>query len=151
MSYPELKAIYESLTPEVQTEAKEVGDEIAALESVQPGKPAPDLIGINPDGKEIKLSDLKGNVVLVDFWATWCGPCMRMSPVIDELAQQYEGQVQIGKYNIEEETELSDEYRIMSIPTILFFKNGEQVRDLRLAGSQSKAKLEENIKALLAL
>ena len=76
---------------------------------------------------------------------------MRMSPVIDELAQQYEGQVQIGKYNIEEETELSDEYRIMSIPTILFFKNGEQVRDLRLAGSQSKAKLEENIKALLAL
>ena len=90
-------------------------------------------------------------LAIIDFNATWCGPCMRMSPVIDELAQQYEGQVQIGKYNIEEETELSDEYRIMSIPTILFFKNGEQVRDLRLAGSQSKAKLEENIKALLAL
>ena len=98
----------------------------------------------------IKFTD-SGAPVVIDFWATWCGPCMRMSPVIDELAQQYEGQVQIGKYNIEEETELSDEYRIMSIPTILFFKNGEQVRDLRLAGSQSKAKLEENIKALLAL
>lgn len=100
---------------------------------------------------DVKSIIASGAPIVIDFWATWCGPCMRMSPVIDELAQQYEGQVQIGKYNIEEETELSDEYRIMSIPTILFFKNGEQVRDLRLAGSQSKAKLEENIKALLAL
>ena len=100
---------------------------------------------------DVKSIIASGAPVVTDFWATWCGPCMRMSPVIDELAQQYDGQVQIGKYNIEEETELSDEYRIMSIPTILFFKNGEQVRDLRLAGSQSKAKLEENIKALLAL
>ncbi len=100
---------------------------------------------------DVKSIIASGAPVVIDFWATWCGPCMRMSPVIDELAQQYDGQVQIGKYNIEEETELSDEYRIMSIPTILFFKNGEQVRDLRLAGSQSKAKLEENIKALLAL
>ena len=100
---------------------------------------------------DVKSIIASGAPVVIDFWATWCGPCMRMSPVIDELAQQYDGQVQIGKYNIEEETELSDEYRIMSIPTILFFKNGEKVRDLRLAGSQSKAKLEENIKALLAL
>ena len=100
---------------------------------------------------DVKSIIASGAPVVIDFWATWCGPCMRMSPVIDELAQQYDGQVQIGKYNIEEETELSDEYRIMSIPTILFYKNGEQVRDLRLAGSQSKAKLEENIKALLAL
>ena len=100
---------------------------------------------------DVKSIIASGAPVVIDFWATWCGPCMRMSPVIDELAQQYDGQVQIGKYNIEEETELSDEYRIMSIPTILFFKNGEQVRDLRLAGSQSKAKPEENIKALLAL
>ena len=100
---------------------------------------------------DVKSIIASGAPVDMEFWATWCGPCMRMSPVIDELAQQYDGQVQIGKYNIEEETELSDEYRIMSIPTILFFKNGEQVRDLRLAGSQSKAKLEENIKALLAL
>lgn len=92
-----------------------------------------------------------GKPVVIDFWATWCGPCMRMAPVIDELAEKYDGRVHIGKYNIEEETELSDEYRIMSIPTILFFKNGQQIRDLRLAGSQSKAKLEENIEALLAL
>ena len=67
--------------------------------------------------KEIIAS---GEPVVVDFWATWCGPCMRLAPVIDELSSEYEGRVKIGKYNIEEENELSTEYRIMSIPTILF-------------------------------
>ncbi len=98
--------------------------------------------------KEIIAS---GEPVVVDFWATWCGPCMRLAPVIDELSSEYEGRVKIGKYNIEEENELSTEYRIMSIPTILFFKNGQQVRDLRLAGSQTKATLQANIEKLLAL
>lgn len=98
--------------------------------------------------KEIIAS---GEPVVIDFWATWCGPCVNMSPIVDELAQQYEGKVKIGKYNIEEENDLSTEYRIMSIPTILFFKNGEQIRDLRLAGSQSKATLEAQIEKLLAL
>ncbi len=98
--------------------------------------------------KEIIAS---GEPVVVDFWATWCGPCMRLAPVIDELSSEYECRVKIGKYNIEEENELSTEYRIMSIPTILFFKNGEQVRDLRLAGSQTKATLQANIEKLLAL
>lgn len=98
--------------------------------------------------KEIIAS---GEPVVVDFWATWCGTCMRLAPVIDELSSEYEGRVKIGKYNIEEENELSTEYRIMSIPTILFFKNGEQVRDLRLAGSQTKATLQANIEKLLAL
>lgn len=98
--------------------------------------------------KEIIAS---GEPVVIDFWATWCGPCMRLAPTIDELAAQCEGKVKIGKYNIEEENELSTEYRIMSIPTILFFKNGEQIRDLRLAGSQTKATLEAQIEKLLAL
>ncbi len=91
-----------------------------------------------------------GKPVVIDFWATWCGPCVRMTPIIDELAAQYDGEVVIGKYNIDEEGDLAAKYRIMSIPTILFFKNGEKT-DIRLAGSQSKTTLEEKIKELIAL
>lgn len=92
-----------------------------------------------------------GEPVVIDFWATWCGPCVRMSPVIDQLAEEYGDRVKIGKYNIEEESDLSTAYRIMSIPTILFFKNGEQIRDLRLAGSQNIDTLRANVEKLLAL
>ncbi len=100
--------------------------------------------------ENIKETIATGQPVLVDFWATWCGPCMNMAPVIDKLAQEYEGRVVIGKYNVDEESDFSSENRIMSLPTILFFKNGVKT-DLRLAGSQSEAKLRETIEKLLAL
>ena len=88
--------------------------------------------------------------VVIDFWAPWCGPCVAMGPIIDELASEYEGQVVIGKYNVEDESDFSTDNRIMSLPTILFFKDGKKT-SIRLAGSQSKETIEEKIKELLAL
>lgn len=91
-----------------------------------------------------------GQPVMIDFWATWCGPCMAMVPNIEAVAKEYEGRVAVGKYNIDEESELTEKYRIMSIPTILTFKNGKKT-DLRLVGAQSVEKLRETLDALLAL
>ncbi len=91
-----------------------------------------------------------GHAVVIDFWATWCGPCMKLSPVIEELAEKYADKVVIGKYNVEDETDFATANRIMSIPTILFFKNGEQVRDLRLTGA-TREQIESNIEKLMVL
>ena len=91
-----------------------------------------------------------GKPVVIDCWATWGGPCKAMSPLIDQLAEEYEGKVVIGKYNVDEEGDLATEYRVMSLPTILFFKNGEKT-SIRLAGSQTRETLVAKIEELLAL
>ena len=64
---------------------------------------------------------------MVDFWASWCGPCKMLSPVIDSLAQQFEGKVLVGKVNVDEEPELARQFGVMSIPTVVFLKNGKEV------------------------
>ncbi|MBR5326699.1 MAG: thioredoxin [Prevotella sp.] len=84
---------------------------------------------------------------VIDFWATWCGPCRLVAPIISELAEAYEGKVIVGKCDVEENEDLAAEFGIRNIPTILFFKNGEVVD--KLVGAQAKPKLEEKIKALL--
>lgn len=66
--------------------------------------------------------------VIVDFWASWCGPCMMLSPVIEQLAKELDGKVKVGKINVDEEMELSVEFGIESIPTLMFFKDGEMVK-----------------------
>ena len=85
--------------------------------------------------------------LVVDFWATWCGPCRMVGPVISELANEYDGKITVGKCDVEENEDLAMEFGIRNIPTILFFKNG-QVID-KIVGAQSKAKLQEKFEALL--
>lgn len=81
--------------------------------------------------------------VLVDMFATWCGPCKMMSPVIEELAEKYEGQVKVGKVDIDADSELAAQYGIMSVPTFLVFKDG-QISD-KIIGAVPKEILKEAI------
>ncbi len=90
---------------------------------------------------------VKEGVALVDFWAPWCGPCRMIAPVIEQLAQDFEAKAKICKVNTEEEQDLTVKYGIRSIPTILFFKNGEIVD--QLIGATSKAALEDKLNSLL--
>jgi len=85
--------------------------------------------------------------LLIDFWAEWCGPCRMVGPIVDELAEEYADQVVVGKVNTEENDELASEFGILSIPTLLFFKNGEIVD--KLVGAASKSLIETKLKGLL--
>lgn len=91
---------------------------------------------------------LAEGVSLVDFWAPWCGPCRMIAPVIEELATDYEGKANICKVNTDEEQDIAVKFGIRSIPTIMFFKNGEMVD--QVVGAQSKQALAAKIDALLA-
>ena len=86
--------------------------------------------------------------VLVDFWAPWCGPCRMLAPTIEELAKQYEGRVKVGKLNTDDSPQTASRFGISSIPTVLFFKNGE-VAD-RLVGLGPKAQFEEILNRLIS-
>lgn len=90
----------------------------------------------------------QGKPMVLDFWATWCGPCRKVGPTIQELANEYEGQAIIGKVNIEEDADnLVAEFGIRNVPTILFIKDGEVVD--KVVGAAPKSTLEEKLKAIL--
>jgi thioredoxin 1 len=94
--------------------------------------------------KEVLESNLP---TLVDFWASWCGPCKMIAPHIDELAKEYEGKMKIGKIDVDVNSKVATEYGVMSIPTIIFFKNGKVSNQLVGAVSKLdlKRKIEENL------
>ena len=84
---------------------------------------------------------------MVDFYADWCGPCKMMSPVVDELSREYEGRLKVGKVNVDENTNVAQQYRVMSIPTILLIKNGQVVD--QVVGAVPKAQLTGKIDSIL--
>jgi len=89
-----------------------------------------------------------GNLPLVvDFWATWCGPCRMIAPIISKLAEKYDGKIIVGKCDVEENDDMAEEFGIRNIPTILFFKGGEIVD--KIVGAQSEGKLDEKFQTLL--
>ena len=91
--------------------------------------------------QEVLHADLP---VLVDFWASWCGPCQMLSPVIAEIAEEYAGKVKVGKVNVDEQPNLANRYGIASIPTVMLFKNGEVVSTS--LGYRPKNELETMLK-----
>lgn len=88
-----------------------------------------------------------GKPMVLDFWAEWCGPCRMVSPIIDELAAEYEGRVIIGKMNVDDNNDVVVQFGIRNIPTILFFKDGKMVD--KQVGSVPKATLAAKVEALL--
>jgi thioredoxin 1 len=93
---------------------------------------------------EVLESDLP---VLIDFWAPWCGPCRMLAPIIEELAADYDGRVVVGKVNTDENGDAPQRYGIMGIPTLIIFKDGEEVE--RLVGVRPKQAIVEKLDALL--
>lgn len=86
-------------------------------------------------------------VAMVDCWATWCGPCRKLSLIIDELAQEMTGKVAIGKLNVDENPQVCEQFGIMSIPTLLIFKNGELVD--HMVGAYPKTAIQDKLNALI--
>ena len=88
-----------------------------------------------------------GEPVLVDFWAEWCGPCKMVAPILDEIAGEQAGKLKVGKVNIDENLELARRYNVMSIPTLILFKEGNE--EHRIVGAKGKAQLLQEISKYL--
>ncbi|MGB2578899.1 thioredoxin 1 [Elusimicrobium simillimum] len=103
-------------------------------------------INLTDDNFEAEVLKYSG-VAMVDFWATWCGPCKMFGPTVAEIAKEYEGKAKICKLNTDEGAKVCNDYRISSIPTVIFFKNGQPVG--QMVGLQTKEEVKKQLDALL--
>ena len=101
-------------------------------------------LNLNKDNFEQSISN---GVALVDFWASWCGPCKMQLPIIEEFSGEMEGKATVGKVNVDEELELAQSFGIQSIPTLILFKDGKPVK--KLVGLHSKESLYEEVNQVL--
>jgi len=105
------------------------------------------LVEVTDAGFAKEIEDFKG-LAMIDFWATWCGPCQIIAPVIEQLAQEYDGRLKVGKLDVDANQETGMRFNVRSIPSILFFKDGKHVDTV--VGAVPKAQLVSKIEELLA-
>ena len=122
----------------------------AGRERYQPvitGEVAPDFVARAMDGTDVAISDYADKVVLVNIWATWCGPCKMIAPIIEELANDYAGRIKVGKLDADTEQKTAAEFQVRGLPTVLIFKDGK-VAD-SVVGAAAKAQYVEKLEAVL--
>jgi thioredoxin 1 len=102
---------------------------------------------LNSANWDAEVTNSKG-LVMVDFWAVWCGPCRMIAPTIEELAREYAGKAKVGKLNTDENADIAAKFKIMGIPTVMFFKDGQKVD--QIVGAVPKQTLKAKIDSLLA-
>jgi thioredoxin 1 len=102
---------------------------------------------VDGDSWDMQVTQAPG-LVMVDFWAVWCGPCQMVAPIVEELAGEYGDKLKVRKLNTDENPEVAGRYQVMSIPTIIFFKGGQPVE--KLIGARSKRQFKEVIDSLLS-
>lgn len=104
------------------------------------------IVELNKSNWDAEITNYQG-YAMVDFWAVWCGPCRMIAPTIEELAKEYAGKLKVCKLNTDDNPDIAGQFKIMGIPTIIFFKNGQKVDQLvgAVPKSQLKAKIESII------
>lgn len=105
------------------------------------------IINVTSQTWDSEVLQSKG-IVMVDFWAVWCGPCRMIAPTVEELAKEYAGKIKVAKLNTDENPDIASRYKIMGIPTIMFFKDGEKVD--QIIGAVPKSQLKAKIESLLS-